>query len=137
MFEKLYLFVVTALFTAALLTACGKKDALSEIQKADRATVSFNIADSGYDFEGEDVQSILSWIKPETWEKTTFKLELSANEHILFYKGNTKYIVGILDAENDEVVFKVSSEMNGSGYYKTDDVRYKELMDALKEIATE
>ena len=66
-------------------------------------------------------------------------MELSLVEHIYFNQDDTRYVVGILDVENNEVMFKVYSATNGkwnsdSCYYETDDVGYEELMDSLKEM---
>ena len=124
-----------------LLTMTGCSKQISGIKNADDAVVSFTIdpAAETYKIEGEDVEKIISLIKPETWRKGRLTLELSAIEHINFYYDDTRYIVGILDVENNDVMFKVYSSTNGkwnsdSRYYKTNDVGYKELMDALKEI---
>ena len=122
-----------------VVTGCSKQ--ISGINNADYAIVSFTIdpAAETYKFEGDDVQKIISLIKPETWRKGRLTLELSAIEHIIFYEGNTKYVVAIRDIENNEVLFELYSATDGKwnsdgGYYKTNDVGYKELMDALKEI---
>ena len=124
-----------------LLTMTGCSKQISGIKNADDAVVSFTIDPTAekYKFEGDDVEKIISLIKPETWRKGRLTLELSAVEHINFYYDDTRYIVGILDVENNEVMFNVDSVTNGkwnSGnyYYRTDDVGYKELMEALKEM---
>ena len=122
-----------------VVTGCGKQ--ISGITNADYAIVSFTIdpAAETYKFEGDDVQKIISLIKPETWRKGRLTLELSAIEHIIFYEGNPKYVVAIRDIENNEVLFELYSATDGKwnsdgGYYKTNDVGYKELMDSLKEM---
>lgn len=122
-----------------VVTGCSKQ--ISGINNADYAIVSFTIdpAAETYKFEGDDVQKIISLIKPETWRKGRLTLELSAIEHIIFYEGNTKYVVAIRDIENNEVLFELYSATDGKwnsdgGYYKTNDVGYKELMDSLKEM---
>ena len=114
---------------------------ISGIENADWAIVSFTIDPTAerYKFEEDDVKKIISLIKPKTWRKGKLTLELSAIEHINFYCDNTRYIVGILDIDNNEVMFNVDSVTNGkwnSGnyYYKTKDVGYAELMDSLKEL---
>lgn len=119
-----------------LLTMTGCSKQISGINNADYAIVSFTIdpATETYKFEGDDVQKIISLIKPETWRKGRLTLELSAIEHIIFYEGNTKYVVAIRDIENNEVLFELYSATDGKwnsdgGYYKTNDVGYKELMD--------
>ena len=124
-----------------LLTMTGCSKQISGIKNADDAVVSFTIDPDAerYKFEGNDVDKIISLIKPETWRKGRLTLELSAIEHIIFYKDNMKYVVAIRDVENDEVLFELYSATDGKwnsdgGYYKTDDVGYKELMDALKEM---
>ena len=124
-----------------LLTMTGCNKQISGLKNADYAIVSFTIDPTAekYKFEGDDVEKIISLIKPETWRKGRLTLELSAVEHINFYYDDTRYIVGILDVENNEVMFNIDSVTNGkwnSGnyYYKTGEVGYKELMDALKEI---
>ena len=124
-----------------LLTMTGCSKQISGIKNADYAVVSFTIDPDAerYKFEGNDVDKIISLIKPETWRKGRLTLELSAVEHINFYYDDTRYIVGILDIENNEVMFNVDSVTNGkwnSGnyYYRTGDVGYKELMEALKEM---
>lgn len=122
-----------------VVTGCGKQ--ISGINNADYAIVSFTIdpAAETYKFEGNDMEKIISLIKPKTWRKGRLTLELSPVEHIYFNQGATRYVVGILDVENNDVMFKVYSATNGKGnsdscYYKTDDVGYKELMDSLKEM---
>lgn len=124
-----------------LLTMTGCSKQISGIKNADDAVVSFTIDPDteSYKFEGDDVEKIISLIKPETWRKGKLTLELSPVEHIYFNQNDTRYVVGILDVENNDVMFKVYSATNGkwnsdSCYYKTDDVGYKELMDALKEM---
>ena len=116
-----------------------KNNAISIIKSGERARVTFSIAPDAevYEFEGDDVKQFLSLIKPETWKKARLTLELAPMEHITFYKGETRYIVGILDA--DELMFKVYPASKGkfgtgSGYYKTNAVSYQELMDALREM---
>ena len=122
-----------------VMTGCGKQN--SGITNADYAIVSFTIdpASETYKFEENDVEKIISLIKPKTWRKGRLTLELSPVEHIYFNQDDTRYVVGILDVENNEVMFKVYSATNGkwnndSCYYKTDDVGYEELMDSLKEM---
>ena len=122
-----------------VVTGCGKQ--ISGITNADYAIVSFTIdpASETYKFEENDVEKIISLIKPKTWRKGRLTLELSPVEHIYFNQNDTRYVVGILNVENNDVMFKVYSATNGkwnsdSRYYKTNDVGYKELMDALKEI---
>ena len=124
-----------------LLTMTGCSKQISGIKNADYAVVSFTIDPYAerYKFEGNDVEKIISLIKPETWRKGRLTLELSAIEHIIFYKDNMKYVVAIRDIENNEVLFELYSATDGKwnsdgGYYKTDDVGYKELMEALKEM---
>ncbi len=124
-----------------LLTMTGCNKQISGLKNADYAIVSFTIDPDAerYKFEGDDVEKIISLIKPETWRKGRLTLELSPVEHINFYYDDTRYIVGILDVENNEVMFNVDLVTNGkwnSGnyYYKTGEVGYKELMDALKEM---
>ena len=80
-------------------------------------------------FLPEKVKKIISMIKPETWEKGGMTLELAAIEHIVFYGRNMKYIVAILDVENNEVMFETET-----GYYKTGAVGYRELMDSLRDM---
>ena len=132
----LLIFLVVLLLT---MTGCSKQ--ISGIKNADYAVVSFTIDPYAerYKFEGNDVEKIISLIKPETWSKGRLTLEPSAVEHINLYYDDTRDIVGILDVENNEVMFNVDSVTNGkwnSGnyYYRTDDVGYKELMEALKEM---
>ena len=122
-----------------VVTGCSKQ--ISGITNADYAIVSFTINPSAetYKFEGDDMEKIISLIKPKTWRKGRLTLELSPVEHIYFNQNDTRYVVGILDVENNDVMFKVYSATNGkwnndSCYNKTDDVGYKELMDALKEM---
>ena len=124
-----------------LLTMTGCNKQISGIKNADYAVVSFTIDPDAerYKFEGNDVEKIISLIKPETWRKGRLTLELSAIEHIIFYEGNTKYVVAIRDIENNEVLFELYSATDekwnsDGGYYKTNDVGYKELMEALKEM---
>ena len=128
-------------FCVLLLTMTGCNKQISGLKNADYAIVSFTIDPTAekYKFEGDDVEKIISLIKPETWRKGRLPLELSAIEHIIFYKDNMKYVVAIRDVENDEVLFELYSATDGKwnsdgGFYKTDDVGYKELMDALKEM---
>lgn len=122
-----------------VMTGCGKH--ISGITNADYAMVSFTIDPSAeiYKFEGDDMEKIISLIKPKTWRKGRLTLELSPVEHIYFNQNDTRYVVGILDVENNDVMFKVYSATNGkwnsdSCYYKTDDVGYKELMESLRVI---
>ena len=124
-----------------LLTMTGWGKQISGITNADYAVVSFTIdpAAETYKFEENDVEKIISLIKPKTWRKGRLTLELSPVEYIYFNQDDTRYVVGILDVENNEVMFKVYSETNGkwnsdSCYYKTDDVGYEELMDSLKDM---
>ena len=124
-----------------LLTMTGCSKQISGIKNSDYAVVSFTIdpAAETYKFAGDDVEKIISLIKPETWRKGRLTLELSPVEHIYFNQNDTRYVVGILDVENNDVMFRVYSSTNGkwnsdSRYYKTNDVGYKELMDALKEM---
>ena len=134
--------IICFMFLGVLLltmTGCGKQ--ISGINNADYAIVSFTIdpAAETYEFEENDVEKIISLIKPKTWRKGRLTLELSPVEHIYFNQDDTRYVVGILDVENNEVMFKVYSATNGkwnsdSCYYKTDDVGYEELMDSLKEM---
>ena len=133
--------ILLIFFCVLLLTMTGCNKQISGLKNADYAIVSFTIDPTAekYKFEGDDVEKIISLIKPETWRKGRLTLELSAVEHINFYYDDTRYIVGILDVENNEVMFNVDSVTNGkwnSGnyYYKTGEVGYKELMDALKEM---
>ena len=121
------------------VTGCSKQ--ISGINNADYAIVSFTFdpAAETYEIEENDVEKIISLIKPKTWRKGRLTLELSPVEHIYFNQDDTRYVVGILDVENNEVMFKVYSATNGkwnsdSCYYKTDDVGYEELLDALKEM---
>lgn len=134
--------IICFMFLGVLLltmTGCGKQ--ISGITNADYAIVSFTIdpAAETYKFEENDVEKIISLIKPKTWRKGRLTLELSPVEYIYFNQDDTRYVVGILDVENNEVMFKVYSETNGkwnsdSCYYKTDDVGYEELMDSLKDM---
>lgn len=124
-----------------LLTMTGCSKQISGIKNADDAVVSFTIDPDteSYKFEGDDMEKIISLIKPKTWRKGRLTLELSPVEHIYFNKNDTRYVVGILDVKNNDVMFKVYSATNGkwnsdSCYYKTDDVGYKELMESLRVI---
>lgn len=126
-------------FLVFSVTGCSKQ--ISGITNADYAIVSFTIDPSAetYKFEENDVEKIISLIKPKTWRKERLTLELSPVEHIYFNQDDTRYVVGILDVDNNEVMFKVYSATNGkwnsdSCYYKTDNVGYQELMDSLKEM---
>ena len=126
-------------FLVFSVTGCSKQ--ISGITNADYAIVSFTIDPSAetYKFEENDVEKIISLIKPKTWRKERLTLELSPVEHIYFNQNDTRYVVGILDVENNDVMFKVYSATNGkwnsdSCYYKTDDVGYKELMESLRVI---
>ena len=124
-----------------LLTMTGCSKQISGIKNADDAVVSFTIdpAAETYKFEENDVEKIISLIKPKTWRKGRLTLELSPVEHIYFNQDDTRYVVGILDVENNEVMFKVYSATNGkwnsdSCYYETDDVGYEELMVSLRKM---
>lgn len=66
------------------MTGCSKQ--ISGIKNADDAVVSFTIDPDTerYKFEGDDVEKIISLIKPETWRKGKLTLELSPVEHIYF-----------------------------------------------------
>ena len=64
-----------------VMTGCGKQ--ISGITNADYAIVSFTIdpAAETYKFEDNDVEKIISLIKPKTWRKVRLTLELSPVEH--------------------------------------------------------
>ena len=61
-----------------------------------------------YKFSGTDVDEIVSLIKPEKWKSGKLTLELAPIEYINFYNDTQRYIVGILDID-EQLMFEVSS----------------------------
>lgn len=136
---KLLLIIILAVF---FVTGCSKRNIISEIKDAEIATVAFSIdpTEPTYKFSGTEVDEIVSLIKPEKWKPEKLSLELAPIEYINFYKNDDRYILGILNID-DELMLQVSSlksekPTKKTTYYIAKGVKYNELMDSLRELCS-
>lgn len=106
----------------------------------EKVKITIDPTEPTYKFSGTDVDEIVSLIKPEKWKSGKLTLELAPIEYINFYNDTQRYIVGILDTD-EQLMFEVSSLESEKPtrkitYYIAKGVEYNELMKGLKELCS-